>query len=93
MVFAYAVFPWIIQATDSASASQPQGTALLAIQVAIPCPGHAALIIGELKKIAGIKNVEFATPDIFNISYDSKATSPQAITAIDIFKTYKATIK
>ena len=93
MFVAYIVFPWIIGATNSKTATQAQSDSETTIQVAIPCPGHAALIINELKKISGIGNVEFATPDIFKIYYDASATSPQAIASLDIFKTYKATIK
>jgi len=92
LIFAYAIFPMIIGATNpAANATAVQNSSLLTIQVAIPCPGHAALIIGELEKVSGIKNVEFVFPDVFKVYYDAKLTSPQAITGIDIFKTYKAT--
>jgi hypothetical protein len=92
LIFAYAIFPLVIGATNPAAAAlQTQNFPLLSIKVAIPCPGHAALIIGELDKVSGVKNVEFVSPDIFKISYDAAETSPQTISEIDIFKTYKAT--
>ncbi|MEM4181786.1 MAG: hypothetical protein QXX68_01370 [Candidatus Pacearchaeota archaeon] len=64
----------------------------LTIQVAIPCPGHAPLITGELNKIDGITNTEFKFPNIFTISYDSTKTSKQEILSLDVFNTYKATV-
>ena len=91
-VFAYGIFPLVIGSTDpAASAAQTQNSSLISLKVAIPCPGHAALIIGELNKVNGVKNVEFVSPDIFKISYDAGTTSPQAISSINIFKTYQAT--
>jgi hypothetical protein len=93
LLIAYVVFPWIISATNSTPATQTQNEASLTIQVAIPCPGHAPLIIDALKKLNGVRDVQFTAPDIFKISYDQNNTTPQAITSLDIFKTYKATIK
>lgn len=93
LVFAYVIFPWMVNAANSASKTHTQGSAAMAIQVAIPCPGHAALIIAELKKINGVGNIEFVNPDTFLINYDPSLASPQSIISLDIFKTYKATIK
>jgi hypothetical protein len=94
LVFAYVVFPLAIQKTNpSQNAAQSQIASSMLIKVDIPCPGHAPLIIGELKKINGVLYVEFVSPNSFKIGYDQEATSPLAIMSLEIFKTYKATIQ
>ena len=65
----------------------------LSIKVDIPCSGHAPLIIDELKKDNGVSAVKFAMPNTFEIKYNPQKTSPERITALEIFKTYKATIE
>lgn len=64
----------------------------LSVQVDIPCPGHAPLIIGELKTINGVENVKFRFPNLFDVSYDSQKTSKEQILSLEVFKTYQATI-
>lgn len=68
------------------------GTAVkkVLLQVDIPCPGHAPLIIGELKGINGVGNVKFRFPNLFDVDYDPKKTSEEKILALTVFKTYKA---
>ena len=68
-------------------------TNLLTIQVAIPCPGHASLIINELKKLNGVNNVDFRFPNYFDISYSPEKISKEEIISINIFKTYSAQVK
>jgi copper chaperone CopZ len=65
---------------------------LLKLQVAIPCPGHAPLITGELKTINGVADVQFSFPNNFDVKYDSTKATKQQILALDVFKTYKATV-
>lgn len=62
------------------------------LSVDIPCPGHATLIIGELKKLPGIFSVTFRFPNLFEVQYDATQVSLQEILNLDIFKTYKASI-
>lgn len=62
------------------------------LNVDIPCPGHATLIISELKKLPGIFSVTFRFPNRFEIQYDVTKVSLQEILNLDIFKTYKASI-
>lgn len=62
------------------------------LKVAIPCPGHAPLISGELKKIDGVINVAFSFPNNFEVTYDSTKTSEQKILSLEVFKTYKASV-
>ena len=65
---------------------------LIMLQVKIPCPGHAPLIIGELKKISGVEGVRFKFPNLFDVGYDSQRTSKEEILSLDVFGTYKATV-
>jgi len=62
------------------------------LQVNIPCPGHAPLIIGELKTIGGVKAVKFKFPNLFDVGYDPEKTSKEQILSLDVFGTYKATV-
>lgn len=64
----------------------------LTLQVSIPCPGHAPLITGELKKLNGIVNVRFNFPNYFDVSYDPNKSSKQEILSLEIFKTFNANI-
>lgn len=65
---------------------------LMTLQVNIPCPGHAPLITGELRKISGVKAVEYKFPNIFDVGYDSTIVSEEGILDIDVFNTYKPTV-
>jgi len=64
----------------------------LKLQVDIPCSGHATLISSELKTIDGVTSVQFSLPNIFDVKYDPSKTSKQQILALEVFKTYKATV-
>ena len=69
-----------------------ESRALTTLQVAIPCPGHASLIIGELKKISGVENVKFRFPNLFDVGYNFQKTTQGEILSLEVFNTYKATI-
>lgn len=64
----------------------------LRLKVDIPCPGHAPLILQELKSINGVVEVQFSFPNIFNVKYDFTKTSKQQILSLEVFKSYKATV-
>jgi len=64
----------------------------MTLQVEIPCPGHAPLITGELKKINGVEDIKFRFPNLFDINYNSEKTSKAQILSLDVFRTYKATV-
>ena len=64
----------------------------LTLEVKIPCPGHAPLITGELKKINGVEDIKFRFPNLFDINYNSEKTSKAQILSLDVFRTYKATV-
>ncbi|MBC7073856.1 hypothetical protein H5T58_00465 [Candidatus Parcubacteria bacterium] len=62
------------------------------LKVNIPCPGHALLVIEELKKINGVQNVKFLFPNEFEIVFDPFEISKDEILSLNIFKNYKAEI-
>jgi len=64
----------------------------ITLEVSVPCTGHAPLIIDELKKVAGIENIKFRAPNLFDINYDITKTSQEKILSLEIFNTFKATI-
>jgi len=69
-----------------------ESTSLVTLQVNIPCPGHAPLIIGELRTISGVEAVRFKFPNLFDVSYNSEKTSKEQMLSLEVFNTYKAII-
>jgi len=69
-----------------------QQTSNVFLAVDIPCPGHAPLIIDELKKTVGVNNVVFKSPNFFEVIFDPRKISPEQLLGVEIFKTYKAKI-
>jgi len=61
------------------------------ISVEIPCPGHASLITGEVKKVGGVTGVRFLLPNKFEIAY-SNINVKDKVMALEVFKTYPAKI-
>jgi copper chaperone CopZ len=80
----------ISTATGTAVASANLETVTLSVD--IPCPGHAPLITGELKTVAGVSDVKFSFPNKFTVQYDSTRTTVSQILAIAVFKEYPATV-
>lgn len=72
------------------SVEEAKGLSYLELKVSLPCSGHAPLVIDELKKINGIKSVEYKEPSTFKIYYDFSLVSEQTILLNDIFKEFKA---
>lgn len=60
---------------------------IVKLKVDIPCPGHAQLIKDELIKLDGVSEVEFKTPDFFDVKCD-KRLSEEEILSLDIFKEF-----
>jgi len=87
------VFPAMANVSGGAAQNRGIYNANLSIAVQIPCSGHASLIINELKKNAGVGQVLFKMPNIFDVKYDSEKISPEKILSADIFNIYKATRK
>ena len=62
----------------------------LTLNVAIPCSGHASLIIYEVKKLGGVNDVKFKGSNKFEVYYNQSKTSEREILTLDIFKEYPA---
>jgi len=75
-----------------AAPAQQVADASVKLAVNIPCTGHAPLITGELKGVAGVKNVSFKAPNVFTVSYDPSRTSVGQMTSLAVFKEYRAVI-
>jgi hypothetical protein len=94
LLFFLVIFPYAANAVSSKQTPQDIGLAgglsTMTLRVAIPCPGHASLITGELSKI-GVSS-KFRMPNYFDLSYDSGRTSLDQIMGLDVFESYKATI-
>jgi len=69
-----------------------RNTTSIVLVVEIPCPGHAQLIIDELKKSPGVNNVVFKSPNFFEVNFDPQKFSLSGLLSLEIFKTFKVTI-
>jgi len=45
------------------------------LKVEIPCSGHAPLVVDELQRIEGVREIRFRLPNFFEVSFDSSQTS------------------
>lgn len=88
----FVVIPALANLNSGKVAGQEKSLSDLSLNVDIPCPGHASLIIDEIKKNTPVISIEFQMPNIFEIRYDPQETSPEKIASLEIFKTYKVTI-
>ncbi len=66
-----------------------ESNALITLKVDIPCPGHAPLIMGELETIDGTENIQFRSPNVFDVIYNPEKTSKEEILSLDVFNSYK----
>ncbi|MDD3679304.1 MAG: hypothetical protein PHX72_00355 [Candidatus Shapirobacteria bacterium] len=65
----------------------------ITVAVQIPCSGHAPLIIDELKKNEGVKNVVFDFPNLFRIHFSPQETSWEEILNLPIFTNFPAKLQ
>lgn len=90
----YLVFPVLANTNIDKDGQQAlvasQSYSLLILKVAIPCSGHAPLIIDELKKTNSVKDVKFRLPNYFDVYYDAKIISEEQILSLPIFKEFSA---
>ena len=89
------VFPLLANVSTSpatALANNQNTISSVTLRVDIPCSGHASLISQELKSINGVIDIKFNFPNVFEVKYDSTKTSKEQILALDVFKTYGATV-
>jgi len=89
----FVVFPAVANLNARKITNHEIQLADLSMNVQIPCSGHASLIISEIEKDDGVGAVQFKMPNIFDIKYDPLKTTPEKISSLEIFKTYKAIIK
>ncbi|MFZ2390405.1 MAG: hypothetical protein WAW15_01115 [Minisyncoccales bacterium] len=92
-LFFFYVFPAVANINaPRVSVEEAKELNYLELNVSLPCSGHAPLVIDELKKINGIKSVEYVNPNTFKIYYDFSLVSEQTILLNEIFKEFKAKI-
>jgi len=87
------VIPVLANIGSDKTVTSQQSLAEISLKVDIPCTGHSFLIIDELKKDIGVADVKFEAPDVFKVKYNTKNTSSEKITALEIFKTFKITVQ
>jgi len=96
LLFFMVIFPKLANFNSIKNQPKVLSRSLMALPVTlsvdIPCPGHATLIISELKKLPGIFSVTFRFPNLFEVQYDAAQVSLQEILNLDIFKNYKASL-
>ncbi len=63
------------------------------LQVAIPCPGHAPLIIDELRRVDGVLGVRYQSPNLFQVRYDPARLTVDRILAQEVFKSFPAQVR
>jgi len=74
-------------AANSANAGQ------IKLQVNIPCPGHAPLIMDELKKLDGVTGATYQFPNTFVVNYDAARVTPEKILALEVFRSFPARVQ
>jgi hypothetical protein len=67
-------------------------TSSVRLRVGIPSSDHASLIAEDLKNVAGVSDVYWSPPNLYDIKYDAARTSVGEILARDIFRRYNASI-
>lgn len=93
LIMYFIVFPMIAEVSASTGkVILTEDSKIINLKVNTPCEGHAPLITDELKKINGVKNIEFNSPNIFKVSYDPSKTNKDQILNLNIFKEYKAEV-
>jgi copper chaperone CopZ len=94
LLFFMVIFPYLANLNRVQTPTFIGATPLssITLKVEIPCPGHAPLVIDELKKIEGVEDVKFSFPNLFNVKYDPSKTSKEKLLSLEIFNTYKAVV-
>jgi hypothetical protein len=67
-------------------------TSSVRLKVLIPGSDHASLVAEDLKNLAGVSDVYWSPPNLYDIKYDAKRTSVGEILGRDIFKRYNASV-
>jgi hypothetical protein len=74
------------------SSADPANLGEVTLRVDIPCPGHAPLIIGELRNVPGVRTAKYQSPDVFWVLYDTTVTSVDKILAQEVFQSFPASV-
>jgi len=88
----FIAFPAIANISSNNKVNQEIYSSELILSTQIPCSGHAPMIIDELKKDNGVGAVTFKNPNIFEVKYNPKITSPEKIISLKIFETFQIKI-
>ncbi len=62
------------------------------LQVSIPCPGHAPLILSALREAAGVRSARYENPNLFLVGYDPSEASVETILARPVFEAFPAAV-
>jgi copper chaperone CopZ len=94
LLFFMVIFPYLANLNRVQPSAFIEATPLssITLKVDIPCPGHASLIIDELKKIEGVEDVKFSFPNLFDVKYNPSKTSKEKLLSLEVFNTYKAVV-
>lgn len=89
-LFYFIIFP--LTANISAKSTKNiEETKLIFLQVKIPCPGHAPLIIDELKKMPEVISVNYRAPNYFDVECD-RGLDEQKLLNLGIFREFPCKI-
>lgn len=90
----YLVFPALANTNLNKNSQQASvitaNYSLLTLRVLVPCSGHAPLIIDELEKAEGVRDVKFRLPNYFDVYYDAKTINEEQVLSLEIFKEFSA---
>lgn len=89
ILVAYVIMPIFANGSAKPIENVQSQLSIADIEVQIPCPGHAPLIISELEKVSGVKRISFRTPRTFEVAYNPQETSLKDIKTSEIFQTFK----
>ncbi len=74
-----------------AEATAPTDTVRLG--VAIPCPGHAPLIVSEVESLDGVLAVRYIGGSDFVVRYDPAKLRVDDILALEVFRAFRAVVR
>jgi len=93
LAFFYYIIPALANIDSGKKINNQQLVTEVSLKVTIPCTGHSFLIMDEIKKDQGVVDVKFESPDVFKVKYDTKDTSLEEITSLEIFRIFKITVQ
>lgn len=67
--------------------------ATVRLRVAIPCPGHAPLIVDEVESLDGVLAVRYLGGSDFAVKYDPAKLTVDDILALEVFQYFRAVVR